>query len=341
MLQVVNATPLPATLAVFANPTGVECAYAAVKASFDFSSGIPRLAARQAAFLATDVYWGDPATSSLRAAADLTLTKPATDILLLGRAIAAGGPVSAMDVSLRVGPVLRTLRVFGNRQWVRHEKGWAISAPEPFERMPLRWELAFGGCTPAIEGKDPEHEPRNPVGRGIVGADEDDFAGRPLPNIEDPADLIATPSDRPAPTGFAPIPPLWQPRQARAGTYDEAWQTRRAPHLPLDFDPLFFNAAPPGLIAPSYLEGGEAVEISGCTAGAALRFALPRLALDLTWDFDGCRIAARPVLDTVLIEPDQGRLQMVWRAELVVDKKLTRLRHVEVRCADLHRAEAA
>lgn len=341
MLQVANHTPLPATLAVFANPDGVESAYAAVKASFDFSSGQPQLAARQANFLATDVYWGDPAATSLRAAADLTLTKPATDIMLLGRAVAPAGPVQVMDVSLRVGPIQHRLRVFGDRQWIRQGDGWAIGAPQPFERMPLRWELAFGGSAGAPEGGVPEVDARNPVGRGLIGADESDIAGRPLPNIENPAQLVTQPADRPAPAGFAPIPPLWQPRRSRAGTYDEAWQASRAPYLPVDFDPHFFNAAPPELIAPGHLQGGEDVEVVGCTAGAPLRFALPRLAIEFVWDFDGRRIPAQPHLDTVLIEPDQGRLQMVWRAELVVDKKLTRLRQVEVRAAGLQAAKAA
>lgn len=340
MLQVVNTTPLPATLSVFANPAGVECVYAAVKASFDFSSGQPRLAARQANFLASDVYWGDPATTSLRAAADLTLAKPATDIMLIGRAVAPS-PVRSMDVSIRVGAVERRLRVFGARHWVRTEQGWAISAAEPFERMPLRWELAYGGRTPAADGQPPEHEARNPLGRGFVGSWETDIAGRPLPSIEDPAQLIASPADRPQPAGCAPIPPRWQPRQAWAGTYDDAWQRSRAPYLPQDFDPRFFNVAPPGLVAAGYLEGGEPVEVSGCTAGAPLRFALPRLDIALTWDFDGHRIPARPLLDTVLLEPDQGRLQMVWRAHLAVDKKIGRLQQVEVRCASLLDARAA
>ena len=333
MLQIVNTTSLPAMLTVFANPAGVECAYAAVKASFDLSSGLPVLAASQAQFLATDVYWGEPLITGLRAAADLTLAKPATDVLLVGRAIAPGGPVESMDVSLRVGPVSRRLRIFGDRQWMRQGDAWVISAARPFERMPLRWELAFGGHT-AADAKAPEHEARNPVGRGLVGAGEEDIAGRPLPNIEDPGQLIVSPADRPLPAGLAPIPPGWQPRQGWAGTYDAAWQAGRAPHLPVDFDPRFFNVAPPGLVAEGYLQGGEEVEVIGCTAGGALRFELPRLDIGLEWDFDGRQIAVRPQLDTVLIEPDHGRLQMVWRAELAVDKKLARLRQLEVRCSE-------
>lgn len=342
MLQIANSTPLPAVLSVFADPEGIECAYAAVKASFDLSSGEPRLAGQQAHFLAADVYWGDPATSSLRAAADLTLIKPGTDVLLIGRARApTPTPVASLELGLHVGGVERRLRVFGNRHWQRQGEQWTISAPEPFEQMPLRWELAFGGCAPATENAPPEGdgerecEARNPVGRGFIGSQERDIAGRPLPNIEDPDNLITQPSDRPAPAGFAPIPPAWQPRRGWAGTYDAAWQSTRAPWLPLDFDPRFLNTAPPGLVTEGYLEGGEPLAVRGCTP-APLRFELPRLEITLDWDFDGRHIPARPVLDTVLIEPDRARLQMVWRAKLAVDKKLTRLRQLEVQARSVN-----
>ncbi|NMG36500.1 DUF2169 domain-containing protein [Azoarcus sp. TTM-91] len=330
MLQVVNPTPLPAVLSVFAAPDGTESAFLAVKASFDLSSGVPRLAKRQANFLATDVYWGDPGQTSLRAAADITLCKPATDILLLGRAVSPTGPVRSMDVDIQVGPLQRRLRVFGNRHWMRTEQGWAISSPEGFERMPLRWELAFGGRAPAGADAATEYDRRNPVGRGFVSSSEDDIAGRPLPNIEDPAALIAVPADRPLPACCAPVAPGWMPRLTWAGTYDDAWQAQRAPYLPLDFDPRFFNVAPPGLVTAEHLVGGEAVSIVGCSAGAPLQFTLPQLVIELQWDFDGRRIPAQARLDTVLIEPDQSRLQMVWRSQLAVDKKLTRLRQVTV-----------
>ena len=146
--------------------------------------------------------------------------------------------------------------------------------------------------------------------------------------------MISAPYDRPTPVGWAPVAPAWIPRRAYAGTYDEAWQKGRAPFLPEDFDPHFFNAAAPGLVAPEYLVGGEEVQLDGCTSGGPLRFTLPAPQIALQWDFDGSEIDAEPKLDTVLIEPDQARLQMVWRAELPVDKRLTRLRHIRVACAD-------
>jgi hypothetical protein len=58
-------------------------------------------------------------------------------------------------------------------------------------------------------------------------------------------------------------------------------------------------------------------------------------------DYDGKAIAAQALLDTVLIEPDKARLQMVWRAQLAVDKKLLRLTEVVVACAEHPRLEAA
>jgi len=328
MLQVDNRTSYPATLAVFPSPEGVECAYAAVKITYDLAAGRPEVSARQAGFLAQDVYWGDPASTSLRAAADLTLLKPSTDVMVLGRAVAVEGPVDGMEVTVRVGAIDRRLLVFGERSWQR--KGERPSAPRPFERMPLRWELAFGGMSRLHPEHPPEGEARNPVGRGFVASWDDDPEGLPLPCIEDPDARITRPQDRPEPAGVAPVAPVWSNRARHAGTYDAAWQTQRAPHLPLDFNPLFLQAAPPALIAPRRLEGGEPVELLGMTGGGGLRFDLPRPDLELAFDFAGKSIQAAPLLDTLLIEPDMARLQMVWRAELVVDKHLLKLKSLHV-----------
>ena len=330
MLQVDNATAYPATLAVFPAPSGVETAYAAVKITFDLATGTPRLATSQAMFLASDIYWGEPATTSLRAAADLTLLKPFTDVLLSGRAIARGGPVQAMEVALAVGPVAQRLFVVGERVWQRAGDSWRASAPRAFERMPLRWELAYGGVSRPSSDHVPESEPRNPVGRGFVASWDTEPEGVPLPCIEDPAARVQTPFERPCPVGVAPVSPGWADRARYAGTYDAAWQASRAPFLPLDFDPRYFQVAPPRLVTPVRLEGGEPVVLEGVTSLSRLEFELPRPDLQLAFDFAGRHIAAAPLLDTVLIEPDLARLQMVWRAELAVDKHLLKLRAVRV-----------
>ena len=42
---------------------------------------------------------------------------------------------------------------------------------------------------------------------------------------------VGDPLKRPAPVGFGPLAPHWQPRCDFAGTYDQAWQQDRYPVL--------------------------------------------------------------------------------------------------------------
>jgi hypothetical protein len=330
MLQIDNHTPFSAALSVFPDAAGVETAYAVVKATFAFGAEGPVLAKQQLPLLATDVFWGDTGASSLRAAGEFALLKPATDVLLSGRAVAPTADTRVAEVSLAVGPVRRRLRIFGERHWQRAGGGWKPSLPELWQRVPLRWELAFGGFLPAQGDAPAEVELRNPVGRGLVAAKGEPQPGQPLPQIEDPEQLIQDPHDRPTPAGLGPVPPTWLPRRTYAGTYDEAWQRSRAPYLPLDFDARFFQVAPPPLVAPGFLQGGEPVHLQGFSAGGPITFTLPRCELLLAFDFDGAHLERTPQLETVLLEPDAGRLQMLFRAALAVDKKLLRLGHVQV-----------
>lgn len=333
MLQVANHTPFTVALSVFPDTRGVETVYAVIKATFALGPDTLEPSEKQLPLLATDVFWGDPIETSLSAAGEFALPKVATDVLLVGRAIAQARDTRIADVSLRVGPIHKTVRVFGDRHWEGSGSDLRPSAPLPWERIPLRWELAFGGVAPAGENMQ-AHELRNPVGRGIVGKDVSKLKGLPLPNLEDPRALIATPKDRPVPACFAPIAPTWMPRRAYAGTYDEAWMHKRAPYLPLDFDSRYFQLAPAELVAPGFLLGGEPVELNGFTIGEPLRFNLPRLQLTVEFDFNGAKVPKPLMLETVLFEPDFGRLQMLWRTGLAVDKKVLKLREVSVRCAE-------
>jgi len=331
MLQVVNHTPFTAALSVFPDPAGVETAYAVVKATFVFGAEGPELAKPQLPLLAVDVFWGDPITSSLRACGEFALLKTATDVVLSGRAVAPAPDTRVADCSLSVGPVSRSVRVFGDRQWNKRAGAWRATQPQSWQRMPLRWELAFGGIAPAVGDKPPEHEPRNPVGRGLVARGAQPVEGQPLPNLEDPQAPLNEPHGRPAPACFAPIAPTWLPRRPYAGTYDEAWVRGRAPYLPLDFDPRYFQVAPPELTAPGFLQGGEQVTLAGFSQGGPIRFTLPQCGLELEFEFDGSPVPRPAQLETVLFEPDAGRFQMLWRAALAVDKKLLKLRQLTVR----------
>ncbi len=331
MLQVANHTPFVASLSVFPDPAGVETAYAIVKASFSIGAEGTQVAQTQVPLLAADVYWGDPVSTSLRAAGEFALLKPATDVLLVGRAVAPQPGTRVAEVGIAVGPVSRIVRVIGDRHWERSAGGWRPSPPAVWERMPLRWELAFGGVAPPDDRGVQDHEPRNPVGRGLVGKGQSPVPGQPLPNLEDPKALIESPDDRPTPMCFAPVAPTWAPRRGFAGTYDDAWIRQRAPFLPLDFDPRYLQVAPTGLVAPGLLQGGERVTLAGFSLGEPIRFELPRCGLEVEFDFDGSKRPQVPQLETVLLEPDQARVQLLWRCALAVDKKLLKLRQITVR----------
>jgi hypothetical protein len=231
--------------------------------------------------------------------------------------------------------VSKRLAISGDRTWTRGLIGTKISDPQPFVKMPLKYELAFGGTDLEPKNPDaPDYEPRNPIGVGLAPkGSKGSLEGKPLPNIEDPEHLIKGAGDRPAPAGLGPICPHWAPRKNYAGTYDEAWTKNRAPYLPKDFDPRFLNSAHPDLIAPSYLEGGEPVEMSGVLPrGAQLSFELPMCDIEIVFELDGKQHTKRPVLDTIVFEPDANRFSMIWRACQVVDKKLLRLSEMFVSC---------
>ena len=338
MLQFRNETGLAGTIFISPDPDGVDTVYAVVKGTFALA-GVPEWgelapAAEQLPMAPAPEHHGDPATTSIRVPSDTSLVKPATDVLLVGHAHAPSGrPAPVVDVALTVGPLRKHVRVFGDRVWTEGALGTTASPPEPFARMPLVWERAFGG-TEQVD--DALHaEPRNPVGTGFSAPGSARAPeGLPLPNLEDPERPIASPKDAPPPAGFAPLSGHWEPRRSYAGTYDDAWQKHRAPYLPTDFDPRFFQLAPPELVARGYLQGGEPVELLGATPGGVpLRFCLPAVRVTVAYLLDGGPTPVPAELDTVLVEPDAGRVLLTWRAALACDKRALRVREVRATVA--------
>lgn len=328
MLQVKNSTPFKASIALLPDAHGVDTAYVIVKGTFTIGERLT-VADEQLPVALADEYHDDPQSSSIRIPSDVCLMKPGTDVVVLGSAWApAGTPSWRTDVSVSVGPLFKTVRVFGDRVWTSTAAGASIAWVAPFVRLPLVWERAFGGSRPTAAG--PVSDPRNPAGKGLLAkAGGELLEGAVLPNVEDPSQLIGGPADAPPPAGFAPIAPSWEPRRSLAGTYDERWQRDRAPYLPRDFDLRFFHLAASGLVANGYLEGGEPVELLGLTPAGTSRFVLPRLAIDVRYRFDAGTDVRRAVLDTVIIEPDASRLALVWRTALACDKRTLKLREVD------------
>lgn len=188
--------------------------------------------------------------------------------------------------------------------------------------MPLVFERTFGGSHRARAGEPALAEERNPVGVGFRGGrSAHEMEGLALPNLEDPARPLRGPGDCPPPACFGFVAPGWLPRRQFSGTYDEVWQRKRAPYLPLDFDRRFFNAASSELTFDRFLDGGEPIEVLGASLTGALRFQLPRAALRATILISRRRETPPLQLDTVIIEPDENRLSLSYRAALECDKQ--------------------
>ena len=139
--------------------------------------------------------------------------KPATDVLLYGSAYSQRGAVASLTAALCVGPVAKSVQVWGERRIQLAQGGaLAFSSPEPFESMRLTWERAYGGRDLYAESKEPLvpeqldlwaaregpepalgglSYPRNQYGRGFfLDLDRERLAGTPAPNLEDASDPV-------------------------------------------------------------------------------------------------------------------------------------------------------
>jgi hypothetical protein len=275
---------------------------------------------------------GEPETSSYRFEPEVAFMKPATDVVLLGHACATRAGTTEGSVGLRVGALQKQALVAGDRVWWKSLGQVSASKPRPYEKIPLRWERAFGGWDRSHP--DPARhacEARNPVGVGMRPSRSFE-EGLRLPNIEDPQQPLKRFGDTPPPAGFGFVSPHWQPRAALAGTFDEKWQKERAPLLPRNFDRRHLNAAAPGLVAAGYLRGDEAVVAAGVTPQGTLRFALPGVPPPVVRTVlqDGADEILSTNLDTVIIDADEKRVLLLWRACRRVPTGPTDVKAIEV-----------
>lgn len=324
MWQVDNRTPFAAERGWVRDRDGAEVWLVAVKCTFDIRpDGTTEVSKEQPPVLRIPEYHGEPGKSSIKYEADLVLTKTTTDVLVVGHAHAPGGrPVTELDVGFRVGQVQKLLRVYGDRRW----ETFGPSKPEPFLKMPIVYERAYGGVDKVSDHPERDWDWRNPVGTGFA-VKRPHLADRPLPNVEYPNALIQTWSDRPAPAGFGAIAGHWQPRVGFAGTYGDKWMKTRQPLLPEDFDERFYHCAPADQQSPEFLHGGEPVVLYRLTPSGDLRFPLPKLYLGFeTRFYDGSReIHKTRKLHTLILEPDYPRVSLVWHSALPCHFKVQKL----------------
>ncbi|NND59591.1 MAG: DUF2169 domain-containing protein [Gammaproteobacteria bacterium] len=260
--------------------------------------------------------WSEAPLSSFRYEPEIALCKPATDVVLIAHAVGGEQPVTQMDVGIKVGPVQKLARVFGDRFWVYTHGRVTLSSIQPIQQIPLTWENAFGGLdTLKSTAERVVVEEHNPVGTGFGQPLQKEEDWLKLPNIEDPRNLLTEYGGRVHPTGFGFTQPNWHPRAGFAGTYDEEWDKKRKPKLPTDFDRRYFNAAPPDMIAPGFLRGDEPVVVLNASGIPRYDTRLPAVAPPVCTVMRRGRedTTVQTNLDTVIINMDERQLILIWR----------------------------
>jgi len=324
MLELRNKTPFEAIIAPAMDKDCNEFIVLVVKATYEIANTQEalKLADEQVPILLADEYFDEPDVSSIKSAADTAMSKCGTDILLEGSAYNIHG-TGYVDTFLRVGPVGKQIRVFGNRHWEKLYGGWQMSMPEKFDTMPMIFENAYGG----IEQSDAEglkkYDDRNPVGKGFYQRkDERGLEGFSLPNLEDPRQLISNWRDKVMPMAYGPVAPHWAPRKTFSGTYDQHWEKTRKPYLPQDFNDKYFSVASNDLISPKYLQGGELVEFRNLSPQGQDQFLLPTQKFNLRYSMKRTSHDAPPMnLDTVVIKPEENIISLTWRTKIPCNRQ--------------------
>jgi hypothetical protein len=329
MWMVDNRTPFAAERGWVRDRNGAEIWLVAVKASFDIlADGSTAVSEVQPPVLRLPEHVGEPGKSSIKYDADLVLTKITTDIVVVGHAHAPQGRTATeLDVGFRVGPLQKVVKVYGDRHW----GSLGASSPQPFTRMPLVYERAYGGVDAQSKTPDTDWEWRNPVGTGFAMASAH-ATGQALPNVERRDALIGSWEDRPDPAGFGVIASHWQPRVGFAGTYDDHWMKTRQPLIAEDMDERYYQSAPADQQAPQWLRGGEPVTLLNLHPRGTIRFALPKVYLGFeTRFYDGSReVHKNRKLHTVILEPDFPRVSLVWHSALPCHFKVQKLERTVV-----------
>jgi hypothetical protein len=305
-----------------------------VKGTFEIGrSGVLSLSEMQASLNVAGEYWGDPEKTGYKYEPECAFLKLATDVVLIGHACAPRPGTTEMPVSLRAGPVEKSIRVMGDRFWVKTLGLIGPTDPQPFERIPLRYERAFGGW----DRSDPNpqkhaFEPRNPVGLGFRAKNGRFQEGLRLPNLEDPRQSLRSYGSIVPPAGFGFTAPHWEPRSKFGGTYDKNWTDRRMPLLPLDFDYRFFNGASEGLVAPGYFRGDESVLVENASSDGRLLFRLPAVPPpQIAVELKGAQhVTVVTRLDTVIVNTDDRLLFLIWRGNLPLKRGIEDISAVQV-----------
>lgn len=322
-----NNTPFASERAWVRDQDGAELWVVAIKGSFDFTTnGQVTLADQQHPVTLVPEYTDDDKTELLYDT-DLPPYKKSTDVILNGTSYAPSGREERQwTANLRLASIDKTLRINGERTWLNG----SLTDAKPVRSQPLSYRFAFGGINLSAHEQQAQFYAPNPIGQGYA-TERFSLNNTVAHHIDSLASPVQNWNDRPAPAAFSALPSHWQARSQFAGTYDQAWKAQRQPLLPEDFDPYFFQCAPPDQQVPGFLKGGEWVELTHLTPVKTLCFRLPKASFHLrTSFFNGYQQTHRAQLHTVIIEPDKHRIMMVWHSYLRCHHRVNQLKGTRI-----------
>lgn len=324
-----NATRYRAQTAFFVDEHGVDSVVVMAKATYERRGVEVVLAEEQIPVRLMDVpthpeVVKENGNSSLRYFGELAGNKQGADIVVVGSAISAK-PVQSMDVAVRTPAGTVPLRVFGERYFYRSAFGTRIAPAAPFEKAPITYERAYGGTS-----KDGTIvDAGNPVGRGVHKTPRE-LEGELAPCIEDPARPIDGTNATIA-AGYGAIASWWSPRTENMGTMDRSWQTTRLPVAPSDFNPRFYRVAHPRLQLDRAFRPGDVVATNGLCTEGLFEFRVPRLGfVAFVRRSTGGTVSHPLIADTLLLEPEPGRVELTFRSVVPVGRGATLLKEIRL-----------
>lgn len=353
-MDIRNNTPFSDGLSIGLGPGRTPCLSVIVKGTFPIPedpSGAVEPVEDPREVLTEDEHVEDDDTRSLRLEADNIPFKPRADVVVVGCAHVPGEePARQIDVSLKVGRAINeVVRVFGDRQWVFPSRMAVVpqmTDPVPFTKMPLVYERAFGGT----DLKSSKWFSSNPVGRGFIGKKSKQQVDRaPLPNLEDPTNLISSWDDRPEPVGFGFFRKDWQPRAGYVGSVEGQEELDEEFGLPSDFEMAFYNGAHPWLQVTDYLRGDENIDLRHFTPDERRTFSLPGIEPHVSLSHRSAsgesvaegapgEVSAEAEtlsmrLDTLVLLPEEEEFYLVWRGHTLIpelEQSLEQIDKIEI-----------
>ena len=265
----------------------------------------------------------EPLKSSLIEAGECSPPKVGGEFYIIGATLTPPiGDTTAAEaiatITLNEGKKFsKTLRAVGKRTWGGNWAMPTISEPAPLKPIALTYENAYGGADKAASPTEPQPTClANYAGLGYL-TDAKRCTGVALPQLET-APFIKSPTDRPNPAGFAPMPAFWSPRREELGTVDVEAAKRGACPYSADTQASLHNTAPLDQRFAKPWQGGEVLTLSnilsGLQYGKTCSITLPRITPQLSVTDKGKTRQLNSVCDTFWIDASKNQLYLIYRA---------------------------